>query len=255
MNSAKLPTVSCIIPTFNCAHYVGEAIDSVLAQSYRPTEIIVVDDGSTDGTADVVAAYEKHVRYLRQTNTGPASARNYGLRVASGDFMALLDADDIWHPEKLDRQMSCFRDRPELDICVAHVQNFWIPELTEEAKRFQNHRIAKPLPGYCTGTLVARKVRFDSVGHFDNGLKHGDVQDWFMRAAEQGAVMQLLPDVLLYRRLHHSNISRAVSVAFDDHLRIIKGSLDRRRQRDGTVKDYDFAGGAENKSGRSVKSS
>jgi glycosyltransferase involved in cell wall biosynthesis len=254
MNSAKLPTVSCVIPAFNCAAYVGEAIDSVLEQSYRPTEIIVVDDGSTDGTADVVAAYKNHVRYLRQSNAGPAAARNHGLRAACGDFIALLDADDIWHPEKLDRQMSCFRDRPDLDICVAHVQNFWIPELREEAKRFQNHRIAKPLAGYVTGTLVARKVRFDSVGHFNNGLKHGDVKEWFIRAAEQGAVMQLLPDVLLYRRLHFSNISRAVTDAFDDHLRIIKGSLERRRQTDGTVKDYDFAGGAVNKSGRAIKS-
>ena len=251
MNSAKLLTVSCIIPAFNSARYVGEAIESALAQTYPPAEIIVIDDGSTDGTADVVAAYKNHVRYLRQTNAGPAAARNFGLRVASGDFMALLDADDIWHPEKLDRQMSCFRERPELDICVTHVQNFWIPELKEEAKRFENHRIAKPLAGYCTGTLVARKVRFDSVGHFDNGLKHGDVKDWFIRAAEQGAVMQLMPDVLLYRRLHFSNISRAINDAFDDHLRIIKGSLERRRQRDGTVKDYDFAGGAAKKSSRS----
>lgn len=255
MNSAILPTVSCIIPAFNCARYLGEAIDSVLAQTYRPAEIIVIDDGSTDGTADVAASYKSYVRYLHQTNSGPAAARNHGLRVANGDFMALLDADDIWHPEKLDRQMSCFRNRPELDICVAHVQNFWIPELKEEAKRFQNHRIAKPLAGYCTGTLVARKARFDSVGHFDNGLKHGDVKDWFIRAAEQKAVMQLLPDVLLYRRLHFSNISRAITDAFDDHLRIIKESLERRRQRDGTVKDYDFAGGAANKFYHSIKSS
>jgi glycosyltransferase involved in cell wall biosynthesis len=255
MNSVKLPTVSCIIPAFNCARYVGEAIDSALAQTYRPVEIIVVDDGSTDGTADVVDAYKKHVRYLRQTNAGPAAARNYGLRVASGDFMALLDADDIWHPDKLDRQISCFRNRPELDICVAHVQNFWISELKEEAKRFENHRIAKPLAGYCTGTLVARKVRFDSIGHFNEDLKHGDVKEWFIRAAEQRALMELLPDVLLYRRLHFSNISRAVSDSFDDHLRIIKGSLARRRQRDGTVKDYDFAGGAPNKSGRSDEQS
>jgi hypothetical protein len=85
-------------------------------------------------------------------------------------------------------------------------------------------------------------------------LKHGDVKEWFIRAAEQGAVMQRLPEVLLYRRLHFSTISRAVTDAFDDHLRIIKGSLERRRQRDGTVKDYDFAGGAENKSGHSIKS-
>ena len=110
--------------------------------------------------------------------------------------------------------MTRFRDRLELDICVGCVQNFWIPELKEEAERFRNHRIAKPVPGYVTGALLAKKALFDSVGHFNTDLKHGDAQEWFMRAAEQGAVMKLLSDVLLYRRLHRSNCSRVVSDAY-----------------------------------------
>ena len=233
--------ISCIVPVYNGEKYLGEAIESVLRQEIEPTEIVVVDDGSTDSTAMVIAAFGDRVRFLRQMNQGPAAARNLGVGAARGEFIAFLDADDLWRPNKLHRQMERFRDRPELDICVTHVQNFWIPELKQEAERFQSHRIAKPTPGYVTSTFLARKVLFESVGVFNTNLKHGDAQEWIIRAAEKGAVMELLGDVLVYRRLHHSNFSRAVGEALDDHLRIIKGSLDRRRQRDGTVKDYHFA--------------
>jgi glycosyltransferase involved in cell wall biosynthesis len=232
--------ISCIVPVYNGEHYLAAALDSILAQPYRPLEIIVVDDGSTDGTATVVSSYGSQIQDVRQGNAGPAAARNLGLNMARGDYVAFLDADDLWHPEKMERQMARFRDRPELDICVAHVQNFWIPELKEEAERFRNHRLAKPVPGYVTGTLLARKALFDSVGYFNTDLKHGDAQEWFIRVAEQGAVMELLPDVLLYRRLHLSNFSRAVRNVYQDHLRIIKASLDRRRRIGGLVEAYKF---------------
>ena len=125
--------ISCIVAVYNGERYLGEAIDSILAQTYRPSEIIIVDDGSTDGTAAVVARYGQQVRYVWQPNSGPAAARNLGLDVMQGEFVAFLDADDLWHPEKLAQQMARFRARPELDYCVAHAQNFWVPELQGEA--------------------------------------------------------------------------------------------------------------------------
>src|SRR5215468_9302617 len=115
MNSSL---ISCIVPVFNGERYVREALDSILAQTHRPLEIIVADDGSTDGSANVVAAFRDGVRYLRQSNQGPSSARNLGIRAALGDFIAFLDADDLWHPQKLQRQMDRFKTRPELDYCV-----------------------------------------------------------------------------------------------------------------------------------------
>jgi len=226
--------ISCVVPVFNGEPYVGEALESIRAQTYRPLEIIVADDGSTDGTAAVVRGYGEPVRYLWQPNAGPAAARNLGLRAARGEFVAFLDADDLWHPEKLGRQMARFQARPDLDLCVTHVQNFWVPELIEEAERYRDHpRLTQALPGYTTVTLLARRMLFDTVGHFNSALQHGDSTEWFLRAVEHGAVMELLPDVLLYRRLHHGNRTRHLgSASRDSYLQIVKASLDRRRRRD-----------------------
>ena len=227
----KLPLISCIVPVFNGERYLGEALESILKQSYQSLQIIVVDDGSTDGTAAVIDHYEEQVRFLRQPNAGTAVARNSGLNAAEGEFVAFLDADDLWHPEKLERQMARFQARPELDYCVAHAQNFWVPELIEEERRFRDHRISKPLPGYATGTLLARHALFGTVGLFNPNIKHADDTEWFLRVSEHGAAMELLPDVLLYRRLHQTNLSRLrASNSRDQYLQILKTALDRRRR-------------------------
>jgi len=237
--------ISCIVPVFNGELYLQEALDSILAQTYWPIEIIVVDDGSGDGTAAVVARYKTQVHHLWQPNSGRLTARNLGLRAAQGEFVAFLDADDLWHFEKLARQMSSFQSRPELDFCVTHVQNFWVPELKKEKAQFQNHRFSQPLPGFTTQALLARRVLFDRVGQFNTALRAVDDTDWFMRAIEQGAVLELLPDVLVYRRLHQANLSRS-PVAYSALLQVIKASLDRRRRDDGVAPQaYKFSTSAQ----------
>lgn len=222
--------ISCIIPVFDGERYLRESLESILAQIYRPLEVIVADDGSADGTAAVVMQYGERVRYVFQQNAGPAAARNLGLTIARGDFIAFLDADDLWHPEKLVRQMARFQSRPDLDLCVAHMQNFWMPELLQEAARFKDHRRGQPIPGYCTGTLLARRILFDAVGPFNTILRHADDTEWFLRTAEHKAVMELLPDVLTYHRMHTANISRRRAAAsWNEYVRLVKASLDRRR--------------------------
>ena len=125
--------ISCVIPCYNGERFLGAALDSVIAQTLPPAEIIVVDDGSTDGsTADVAANYGSRVTYLRQDNAGPAAARNRGLACARGDFVAFLDADDLWHQDKLARQAVRFEARPELDISVTHLRAFWEFEVRHE---------------------------------------------------------------------------------------------------------------------------
>ncbi len=230
------PLISCIVPVFNGERYLREALDSIFAQTYQPIEIIVVNDGSTDGTAAVVSAYGQRVRSLWQSNAGPPAARDCGVRAAQGEFVAFLDADDLWHPEKLARQMARFAARPELALCVTHLQNFWVPELLKEAEHFRDHRLTRALPGYASGTLLARRTLFEAIGQFNTTLRHGGDTDWFLRAAEHGAVAELLPDVLTYRRLHHNNRSRLRGkTSRDEFLQIVKAHLDRQRKRSKSV--------------------
>jgi glycosyltransferase involved in cell wall biosynthesis len=216
--------ISCIVPVYNGEKYLAEAIESILKQTHRPIEIIIVDDGSTDATASVVGRYSEQIRYLRQKNAGPAAARNLGIDAATGEFVAFLDA------EKLERQMACFQESDELNYCLSRVQNFWIPELVEEEENFRHHRLSKPLPGYVTGTLLVKRDFLKSVGQFNIALEHADDTEWFLRANEHGAGMKLLPDVLLYRRLHYTNLSRVkASANRDQYLQLLKTALDRRR--------------------------
>lgn len=222
--------VSCIVPVFNGAAYLREALDSVVAQTYGPLEILVVDDGSTDASADVVASYGDRVGYLHQENAGPAAARNRGLRQARGELIAFIDADDRWHAEKIERQAARLAARPDLDVCLVHAQNFWIEELREEEERWRGHRIAQPLPAYLPATLLARRRVFETVGGFDESLRFGHSTEWFLRAAARGVVTEMLPEVLYHRRLHRGNRSRLMSEASrDEYLEIVKAHLDRRR--------------------------
>ena len=230
------PLISCVVPVFNGERYLRKALESIFQQTHRPLEVIVADDGSTDGTAAIAAGYDEPAMYLRQSHTGSAAARNLGLSAARGEFVAFLDADDLWHPEKLARQMARFETRPELDLCIAFVQNFWTPELQEKVPRFADHPLAKPFPGYCAPALLARRALFDTVGRFNPDLRHGDLKDWFLRVAERGAAMEVLTDVLVYRRLHETNISHGkAAVDRDESLRIVKASLDRRRRLSGAA--------------------
>ena len=232
----RLPLISCIVPVFNGEKYLAEALDSILAQTYPAFEIIVVDDGSTDGTPAVAARYGNQIRCVTQNNAGAPEARNLGVRTARGEFVAFLDSDDLWHPEKLQRQMERFEARPELDLSLTYLQNFWIPELEKEKAWFQDHRLAGALPGYVTQTLLASRSAFEKVGLFNDSLRVGDTADWFLRASELGVVTEMITDILVYRRMHESNMSmqvgsrRMTSSMQDAILRVVKASLDRRRQ-------------------------
>lgn len=251
------PLVSCIVPVFNGERYLAEALDSILAQQYRPIEIVVVDDGSTDGTAALVRSYGDRVRALRQPNAGAPAARNLGLQTARGELIAFLDSDDLWHRDKLARQIARFVARPELEVSVTYLQNFWIPELRDEAERFRDHPLSQPQPGYVTITMLARRALFERVGAFNTSRSVGDPMEWFVRAAEHDAVMELLPDTLAYRRLHQRNLSwesgasrRMTSAMQDAVLQVVKESLDRRRGAGTEVRRYDFPDAVPNAAGR-----
>jgi glycosyltransferase involved in cell wall biosynthesis len=224
------PLVSCIIPAYNGERFLGAAIRSALGQTHTNLEVIVVDDGSTDGTVEVVRGFGDRVRYVHQDNAGPAAARNRGLAEARGAFLSFLDADDLWIAEKLAMQLARFRARPELSYSVGMVQNFWEDEVAEEAERMSDHARARPIAGYVTLTLLTPREWIDRVGGFDTDLAHGDAADWFQRADAMGAVGELLDDVLGRRRLHGANRSRMMAAAStNEFLLMLKRRLDAGR--------------------------
>ncbi len=205
------PAVSVIIPVFNGEQYIGEALDSVLGQTLAPSEIVVVDDGSTDGTGDRVRAYGDRVRYVTQENAGPTVARNHGVRLTSGPLIAFLDADDWWAPHKLEVQERTLSENPDLGFVVANVQNVWMEELADEAERYVGRTRGAPVPGYVTQALLVRRPVYDALGGFDESLPHTEIMDFFMRAEEAGIQGTCHPDTLVFRRMHEENLSRKES--------------------------------------------
>lgn len=222
--------LSCIIPCYNGARYLDDAIQSILDQTRRPQEIIVVDDGSTDGSAAVVARYGSSVRYHRRQNGGPAAACNTGIALTRYDFVAFLEQDDLWVSHKIERQLAAFEIDERLDYCVTKIQNFWEPSLQEEASHYAGQAVMQPVPGYVVQTLLARRRAFSIVGGFDESLRFACATDWFIRAEEAGARGLLLQDVLTHRRLHERNYSRTNRGASrEQFLQVVKSMLDRRR--------------------------
>ena len=226
------PLISCIVPVYNGERFLAQTLDSVLEQTYQPLEVLLSDDGSTDGTPEIAARYSKQIRYLTHANTGPGAARNRGLRLAQGDFVALLDADDLWHPEKLQKQIDQFEKDPDLDVCVTYFQNFWTSEMAEEEQKQENHPLLKPWPGYAVPTMLARRYVFtEKVGLYDEQISHGENTEWFLRAAERNIRIDLLPDVLVRRRLYDENFTRRdASQHWDAFFRVMKQQLDLRRR-------------------------
>lgn len=205
MTGASL--VSCVIPVFNGERFLGEALESVFAQTYRPLEVVVVDDGSSDGTARILAGFGSRIELINQANAGPAAARNRGVEAARGDWIAFLDADDLWLHDKLDRQMACLAAHPGADVCLCRVQNFWEPQLAAEAARLRGTVHARPYRASWPGLLARRDV-FDRIGALDPGLTHRDFGDWLQRARVRGIETANCDDVLVRRRIHEGNISR-----------------------------------------------
>lgn len=227
-------SISCIVPVYNGARFIGEALDSILAQTLPPAEVIVVDDGSTDDTAEVVSAYAGRVTYHRQANAGPASARNHGINLASGDFLSFLDADDLWSPNKLERQMSALERNPNAGICITYLQNFWTDELSHERDRMRDHAFARPMPGYVCQCLLARRHVFEVVGLFDATKRLGEDQDWYLRAERAGISREIIPEPLVRRRIHGKNMTYEIyepSKARADLLENVFTHLKQRRTR------------------------
>jgi glycosyltransferase involved in cell wall biosynthesis len=222
------PLISVMIGAYNAAPYLGEAIDSVFAQDYEPIELIVVDDGSTDSTADVARSFAE-VQVIQQENGGNGAARNRAVENASGELYAFLDADDRFTPGKLTLQKVALDADPGLDIVFGHVREFLSPELDEETRARLRPPAPDPMPWTAPNLMLVRRESFERVGPFTTAVRVGVTVDWFARAAEAGLRYSILPDVVLERRLHTQNNGLRESASRSQYLKVIRQAMERRR--------------------------
>lgn len=220
--------VSVIIPVYNYDRFLGEAIESVLGQTYKNVEVIVVDDGSTDRSSEVTQSFaDRGVRYCHQANAGIGPARNKGVDLAQGEFLAFLDADDCWPSEKLERQLRAFADDPSLEMVFGQaVQLHNGPEWEQGVKKLPASGM---VPGIIPGTMLVKREAFIRVGPFPGGIKVGEFIDWYSRAVAMQIRSLVMPDLFLWRRIHDSNTGIRERQSRSDYARVLKAALDRRR--------------------------
>ena len=223
------PLISVVIPVYNGDPYLAEAIESVLAQTYPAVEVIVIDDGSTDKSADVAKQYVPQIRYFYQHNGGQQAALNHGIALTHGDFLAFLDADDLWTKSKLEHQMDVIIDNPEIDAVFGHVEQFYSPDMSEsERLRIRYNR--RIMPGYHAGSMLISREAFMRVGDFESQWRVGGFIDWYARATRRGLRSIMLDEVVMRRRLHGSNMGLRERASQKDYLYILKAKIDRQRE-------------------------
>ncbi len=236
--------VSVVIPTYNCAQYITEAVESVLNQTYKDFEIIVVDDGSRDNTKEVIKRYLNKIKYIYQQNSGPSAARNRGIKEAKGEYIAFLDADDIWLPQKLELQIKFMEKEVGLifsDMILFNEKGIIKNSFLKE-KLFFNKLSIKPLSStekviydnvfnallqenfIPTNTVIVKKECFNKVGFFDETLFSVEDRDMWLRIG-------LFYDIgfinfpLVLKRFHETNISANQELALKSRLKVMKKFL------------------------------
>lgn len=199
------PRVSVLIPCYNAGRYLAAALDSVLAQTYQDFEIIVVDDGSEDNTADIVAQYPQ-VKYVPCEHHGVSTARNTAIAQASGEILVFLDADDLWLPEKLEKQVTYLDSHPECQLVFTKAANFFEGQEAMMNPR-QQQLFHATLEG-CIITCAFRRSVFETWGIFRTDYPYGEDTQFMFRLQAAGISLEhCLPDVLYRRRVHDSNLS------------------------------------------------
>jgi glycosyltransferase involved in cell wall biosynthesis len=223
--TATADLVSVVMPAFNAEVFVSEAIESILGQTYRPLEIVLVDDGSTDRTPAIAASFRvPEMRYVRQQNRGAAAATNTGISHARGPLISFLNADDVWTPERLALQVSLASKHPEVDIILGHLKRMWRrPGRLEYS--FTELELALSLQ-----SCLCRRPVFQKVGSFDEDLRYCFDWDWFFRARELGVAFFTHPELTNYYRRHDDNITLE-GPAREEMLLVTRRSLERRRAR------------------------
>ena len=221
--------VTVIVPVFNGERFLAEALDSALSQAPAPLEVIVVDDGSTDGSA-LVAESRAGVRCVRLEHVGVSSARNRAISEARGDWIAFLDADDRWLPGKLDFQLEAASIRPEVSVFLGMKRIFFDGAAPAW---YDGPGDGEELPSYEPSVWLVKRSAFKKAGLFDTSKAIGEDTDWLARASDAGLRMHVCEQVLTERRIHSANAS---GVRYDRRglmLGILRDSVRRKRPQAG----------------------
>lgn len=211
--------VAVVIPVRDGAAFLSEALDSVRSQTRPATEIVVVDDGSRDGSARI-AAQVPGVRVVAQSPAGQAAARNLGVRSTTSGLIAFLDSDDVMPPGRLETQVRALQRRSDLAGVVGHAVTF-TNALTS--------RRSEPFVGHLAGALMVRRNAFAHIGGFDADLVAGEYPDWLSRARHLGFEVDVVDDVVLFRRAHSANLTRSTDRMATGFLQVARRAIERSR--------------------------
>jgi glycosyltransferase involved in cell wall biosynthesis len=223
------PDVSVVVTVLNEEAAIDELLDrTASALDGAAWEVIVVDDGSTDRTAEVVQGFGDAVRYDRQPRTGASVARNRGVELATGELIAFLDADDLWTERALPCLIAALERDPAAGMAVGQMVQFVSPELPDSA-RLEFQFSPEPVAARMCGTVLVRRTEFDRAGGFSPELASGEFIDWFARAEAVGVRSVAVDEVVLRRRLHRQNHGVIRRDTRQDYVRVVKAALDRKR--------------------------
>jgi glycosyltransferase involved in cell wall biosynthesis len=248
----EAPLVSVVIPVYNAERFLHESLDCVLAQDHPRIEIIAVDDGSTDASPEVLARYGDAVRVVRQDNAGPSAARNTGIRHARGDYVAFLDADDLWHPAKVSTQVAHLEANPEVGLVFCN----WLVMDDEEPAPLA--RLVATTPSPCpearvadmsgwlyhkllldcyvhTSTAMIRRALVEQVGPFDRSLPRGEDHDYWLRLSRLAPFTKLSSCLSVYRLHAHGTMQKPTPANYG--VQVLEQALARwgRRGPDGAA--------------------
>ncbi|PSB01602.1 glycosyltransferase family 2 protein [Merismopedia glauca] len=233
MSHLKSLLVSVIIPIYNGEMFLAEAIQSLKRQNYQPLEIIVIDDGSTDKTAEIAAQFHPEIRYVYQSNQGPSAARNHGIKLAEGEVIAFLDVDDLWADDVLLDFTDYLIAHPDVEIVQGLIQQMQREIVNPQENSYTFKPNFQPYQFINLGSALYRKSVFDKVGLFDLALRDNEDTDWFMRAWEQNINKVVIPRVMLFYRKHDGNMTlKQTDLVHFGVIKIYKRHIDRMRSQE-----------------------
>ena len=218
---------SVILPVYNCESYIKDAIESILDQTYKNFELIVVDDGSTDNSIKIIERFRvPSVKIIRQENLGCPVARNTGLKTARGEYFAFLDSDDLWVRNKLELQMEQISQPGAADMIFGYVNEFSGSNPIIINALMANAKSLKGIHAIC---LLISRANFMRVGLFDSKFSDAEFIDWYARAKNQKLSELIMPEILAYRRVHEGNLDRLKRHNVNQYASALKAALDRKR--------------------------